>query len=128
MKRSKYLFCFYIIYLPRYQTGLKQKPGLIGELIPPHLVKDADLNEDLETTFALLKYCMQPSFRQMRLSNCQKINPHGEKVIDEIKKLCNPVEEDYEELENFIRLWRKDFLETMKPKYLPHGWSIDHKM
>lgn len=38
----------------KYRTGVKQKPGLIGELIPPHLVKNADLNEDLETTFALL--------------------------------------------------------------------------
>lgn len=41
----------------KYKTGVKQKPGRIGELIPPHLVKDADLLDDLETTFALLNYC-----------------------------------------------------------------------
>lgn len=41
----------------KYKSGAKRKPGLIGELIPAHLVKDADLMQDLETTFALLNYC-----------------------------------------------------------------------
>lgn len=64
----------------------------------------------------------------MRLSNSQKTNPHGEKVVNEIKKLCNPDDNDYNELENFIRMWRSEFLENMKPKYLPRGWNIEHKM
>lgn len=90
-------------------------------------MKDADLMDDLETTMALLKYCNQPSFRTVRLSNSQKINPHGEKVINEIKKLTADVR-DYTELENFIRLWRVHFLDSMKPKYLPRGWNVEHKM
>ena len=35
----------------KYKNSGKQQPGKIGELIPPHLVKDADLMSDLETTF-----------------------------------------------------------------------------
>ena len=95
-------------------------------MIPAHLVKDQDLMLDLDTTFALLRYCEQPAFRPVRLSNSQKINPHGEKVIAIIKEQCK--EGEYGPLEEFIRMWRLDFLESMKPKYLPRGWSIEHKM
>ena len=69
---------------PKYQNGKKQQPGLIGQILPPHLVKDADLKEDLETTFALMRYCKQASFRTVRLSNSQRVNPHGEKVVNAV--------------------------------------------
>ena len=81
---------------------------------------------DLETTMALLKYCDQPAFRPVRLSNSMRTNPHGVKVIAAIKAKCTG--DDFTELESFIRLWRVDFLETMKPKHLPKGWNIEHKM
>ena len=55
-----------------------------------------------------------------------KTNPHGERVIEILKEKC--VGDDYTELENFIRIWRVDFLESMKPKFLPKGWNIEHKM
>ena len=27
----------------------------------------------------------------------------------------------------FEKMWRRQFVETMEPKYLPHLWSVDHK-
>ena len=57
-----------------------------------------------------------------------KVNPHGEKVISVIKAQCNKETGDYEPLENFVRMWRLAFLENMKPKYLPRGWNVEHKM
>jgi len=35
---------------------------------------------------------------------------------------------DYEEVEKFIKMWRIHFIENIKPKYLPNGWNIEHKM
>jgi len=26
----------------------------------------------------------------------------------------------------FERLWRQHFIESMKPRFLPKGWSVDH--
>mmetsp|Transcript_12450 Transcript_12450/g.15909 ORF Transcript_12450/g.15909 Transcript_12450/m.15909 type:complete len:97 (+) Transcript_12450:2220-2510(+) len=83
--------------------------------------------DQLQTTLALLKFCDQDSFKTVRLSNSQKSNPHGEKVVAAIREKCGE-DTDYTELESFIKLWRVDFLETMKPKYLPRGWNIEHKM
>jgi len=31
-------------------------------------------------------------------------------------------------IEEFVKLWRKHFIDTMKPKYMPTGWSIDFKV
>lgn len=44
--------------------------------------------------------------------------PHGEKVVDHYKKNGGLI--------HFETRWRKHFLETMKPRYLPSMWSVDH--
>jgi hypothetical protein len=45
--------------------------------------------------------------------------PHGQKVV-----------EYFVENEGIIpleKLWRENFLEKMKPKFLPPLWSVDHQ-
>eukprot|EP00826_Nyctotherus_ovalis_P016659 TRINITY_DN14833_c0_g3_i3.p1 TRINITY_DN14833_c0_g3~~TRINITY_DN14833_c0_g3_i3.p1 ORF type:complete len:731 (+),score=136.37 TRINITY_DN14833_c0_g3_i3:3-2195(+) len=44
-------------------------------------------------------------------------NTHGEKVV---KKLSS--------IEDFIKMWRRKLLDNMQPKFMPKGWSIDHKV
>jgi hypothetical protein len=31
-------------------------------------------------------------------------------------------------IEDFVKLWRKHFIDTAKPKYMPTGWSIDFRV
>lgn len=46
---------------------------------------------------------------------------HGKKVIERFAS-------DPElSLEQFERLWRQHFVDTMSPQYLPELWSVDHK-
>ena len=33
-----------------------------------------------------------------------------------------------EKIEEFVKLWRNHFIRTMKPKYMPKGWSIDFRI
>ena len=47
-------------------------------------------------------------------------------MIKAIRSQCK--DKDYSELEEFIRMWRRNFVENMKPRYLPRGWNVDHKM
>lgn len=44
--------------------------------------------------------------------------PHGQIVVEYMKK--------HNRLLDFQRRWRTHFLETMKPKFLPAKWSVDH--
>lgn len=45
---------------------------------------------------------------------------HGYHVV---KKLNSE-----EKILEFVKLWRVHFIETMKPKYMPKGWSIDFRI
>ncbi len=42
---------------------------------------------------------------------------HGEAIIRKV-----------EDLAEFIRMWRRWFLEKMQPKFMPKGWSVDHRV
>ena len=44
--------------------------------------------------------------------------PYGKQVVDYVMQ--------DEGLVEFEKSWRKHFLETMKPQYLPPLWSVDH--
>lgn len=33
-----------------------------------------------------------------------------------------------EKIENFVKLWRNHFIETMQPKFMPNGWSVDFRI
>ena len=33
-----------------------------------------------------------------------------------------------EKIEEFVKLWRNHFIETMQPKYMPLGWSVDFRI
>lgn len=33
-----------------------------------------------------------------------------------------------EKIEEFVKLWRNHFINTMKPKFMPKGWSVDFRI
>ncbi|XP_033640144.1 exonuclease 3'-5' domain-containing protein 2-like isoform X2 [Asterias rubens] len=45
---------------------------------------------------------------------------HGEKVVNLVMK-------DQNGIEKFEKRWRQQFLETMKPKFMPALWSVHHR-
>ena len=36
--------------------------------------------------------------------------------------------ETHDDIEHFVKLWRKHFIDTMNPPYMPEGWSIDFRV
>ena len=55
----------------------------------------------------------------MKLTNRDKLNPHGAKIVEIFK--------NKNDLEDFIKMWRQHFIDNNDTKYLPKGWRIDHK-
>jgi len=33
-----------------------------------------------------------------------------------------------EKIMEFVKLWRKHFIDTMQPQYMPYGWSVDFRI
>lgn len=50
----------------------------------------------------------------------RKLYDHGYHVV---RKL-----DTEEKIKEFVKLWRVHFIETMKPKFMPAGWSVDFRI
>ena len=53
------------------------------------------------------------------------INPNYSTGAERIMESLNEQSDFDKALANFIREWRRHFLETMQPGFLPYGWSIE---
>ena len=72
------------------------------------------------TEFANIKNPNKDIFNEYieKYSDYDTLN-HGEEVVKIL------LEND--EIENFMRMWRQHFLDSMNPKYMPKFWSVDRK-
>ena len=49
----------------------------------------------------------------------RKLYDHGYHVAQKL--------DTEEKIEDFVKLWRNHFIETMQPKFMPNGWSVDFR-
>lgn len=66
-----------------------------------------------------LKKRYEVDFQKIKKSN-RKEYDHGYHLM---KKL-----DTHEKIEDFVKMWRAHFVQTMKPKYMPEGWSINFRV
>jgi len=50
----------------------------------------------------------------------RKLYDHGYHVVQKLNT--------EEKIKEFVKLWRLHFIETMKPKHMPRGWSVDFRI
>jgi hypothetical protein len=50
----------------------------------------------------------------------RKLYDHGYHVAQKL--------DTEEKIEDFVKLWRNHFIETMQPKFMPNGWSVDFRI
>jgi hypothetical protein len=58
-------------------------------------------------------------FDEFKLVHGNKYD-HGYHLVQKLKT--------HDEIKDFVRKWRMHFIDTMKPKYMPEGWSVDFKV
>jgi hypothetical protein len=93
----------------------------------PELIFEGD-QESAEATQHYQKVIRGIVSREFPLGMKQKpqLKSHGELVVEKI--MSQPTEELCKtELKKFIRKWRVEFLENMKPAFLSPHWSVDHE-
>jgi len=52
--------------------------------------------------------------------NHRKEYDHGYHVVQQLN--------NEDKFEDFVKLWRKHFIDTMNPQFMPNGWSIDFRI
>ena len=68
--------------------------------------------------YTILKKKYDQEFEEFKFLNKQKYD-HGYHLVQKL--------DTDQKIENFIKKWRKHFIDTMNPLYMPKGWSIDFK-
>lgn len=74
---------------------------------------------------------IQKNFGDMSIVEVAEIDAlkHFREKIEVVSKsVVEKLEEDPVAIQDFIMLWRKNFIEAMNPQYLPKGWSINHQI
>jgi len=84
-------------------------------------------------------YDLMCGYNYIQLYKLYQLIKQRQKI--EIKKFKDETKNDYEhgyqvvkkldteeKIKEFVMLWRKHFLHITKPKYMPHGWSVDFRI
>ena len=69
--------------------------------------------------YLLLKEAHANDMYEYKIANRQKYD-HGYYVVQQL--------DTEEKIENFVKLWRRHFIDTMQPKFMPVGWSVDFRI
>jgi hypothetical protein len=69
--------------------------------------------------YLLLKIQHEKEIYEFKEAN-RKLYDHGYHVVKQL--------DTEEKIEDFVKLWRNHFIDTMQPKYMPTGWSIDFRI
>lgn len=102
---------------------------IISSQIPSdkeQLMKDTVLSFIKDNYTAIsLENCLSEEFLTVLIYDIQKEIDEVLEAnrIDAYKDLIDKVG-DYDE---FVKIWRQHFVDTMKPQFLPIGWSVDYK-
>lgn len=76
--------------------------------------------EAQEIDYLNLRKLMNIKIDKITLTSNKRKNLHGKYILEKLG--------GDEAIPEFIRMWRKNFLDTMQPKFLPNNWSIDHSI
>ena len=69
--------------------------------------------------YLILKEEFDNDFEAIKKSHRERFD-HGYHLMQKLKT--------HEDIEDFVKMWRAHFVQTMKPKYMPEGWSIDFRV
>jgi hypothetical protein len=87
---------------------------------------DLPLNT-LKTYNYIQLYKLKSILHKIRNENTDRFKKEHRIKYDHGYHVVNKLNSD-EKLEEFIKLWRTHFIDTMKPKHMPIGWSIDFRV
>ena len=73
-----------------------------------------------QINFSLLQNIWKIKFVKSGDFSNKKRNLHGKVLLEKLG--------GDESIPDFIKLWRKNFLDTMDPKFLPNNWSVNHSI
>jgi hypothetical protein len=90
--------------------------------------EQTEISLDIINTYSYIQlYKLYLLIKQHQRSEIKKFRDEHKKNYEHgylvVKKL-----DTEEKIRKFVVLWRNHFLKITKPKYMPHGWSVDFRI
>lgn len=100
--------------------AIKENLKLVTKYVDMSFDQLCELNYiQLYKLYLILKQIHNEDLKVFKEKNKNKFD-HGFYVVNKLNT--------HEKIEEFVKMWRKHFIETMKPKYMPTGWSIEFRV
>lgn len=102
------------------ENGIRKQIQVISNLTEIPFKTLATLNYlQFYKLYLLIKEDYNQNLKKYKKEN-KHLYDHGYRVV---KKLNTE-----DKIDEFVKLWRHHFIDTMKPKYMPIGWSVDFRI
>lgn len=86
-----------------------------------------DFSHDFMKSLNYLQlYKLYVELKKIYSHELQMFQERHRRFYDHGYHLVNKLDTE-EKIESFVKTWRKHFIETMHPQYMPEGWSIDFR-
>lgn len=104
--------------------------------IPQHIIKknlkfvseQLDIPYELLASFSYVQlYKLYLEIRSKYEKEFQVLKNKNREQFDHGFHLMKKLD-THEKIEEFVKMWRAHFVQTMKPKYMPEGWSVNFRV
>lgn len=90
--------------------------------------KHTNISLNMLMNFNLIQlYKLKEHIYWLKYNNTEEFKKSYRNEYDHGYQVVKLLDND-EKIRDFIKLWRKHFLDTMRPKHMPTGWSVDFRV
>jgi hypothetical protein len=119
------------IILNAIHSLFKSYGRLTNELILEklHYISDnTGISFDVLSTYSYVQfYKLYLLFKEAHMGDLHEFKETNRMLFDHGYHVSLKLDSE-EKINDFVKLWRNHFIETMQPKYMPTGWSIDFRI
>lgn len=92
------------------------------------IAKETNISYDTIKRFSYIQmYKMYLLLREKHIIDLNAFKAENRQIYDHGYHVVQKLDTE-EKIEEFVKLWRNHFINTMQPKYMPYGWSIDFRI
>ncbi len=87
-----------------------------------------DVPYDVVSKFNYIQlYKLYLLLREKQIKNAYNVKANNRKLYDHGYHVVQKLDTE-DKIEEFVKLWRTHFIETMQPQFMPQGWSVDFRI
>jgi hypothetical protein len=106
--------------------GRLSREGILEKL--QFIAENTGISLDVVNSYNYIQiYKLYLLLRDEHINELYQFKEANRKLYDHGYHVAQKLDTE-EKIEDFVKLWRNHFIETMQPKFMPNGWSVDFRI